>query len=388
LVSCVIVSTGLWRGTENLAQTGRCTRISATWKITPTCRNCKAVCALKGHTNVMPYLLQYAQQLACAGLRVFPIDPVAKRPLISGGFKSASTDPDIIARWWKLFPHALIGIATDRFSVLDVDPPLDESIPALELATGLPWQNIQDRCDLIAQTPRGGFHLYWGRVPDCPVRTAAGDIAKGIDTRGHAADGIPTGYITAPFGPGRSLTKGCIDALLIGALAPPPRQLLYRMAFSSRDRESLRKHPKLISELNAAQASEWAGLISKHQTAQRDAMTARLARSSVDGNGMRRQAMSDLHEAASALAMLADGRKTALFAAGCKLAKYVANAVLTEAEVLIALTDAAQANGLQQSHGCRYVADSVRNGLKRGAADVLPPLARQYRTVGGTAHAA
>ena len=54
-------------------------------------------------------------------LPVFPCDN-DKRPFTAHGFKDASTDPDVIRRWWTRWPSALIGVPTGiKFCVVDVD---------------------------------------------------------------------------------------------------------------------------------------------------------------------------------------------------------------------------------------------------------------------------
>jgi hypothetical protein len=62
-----------------------------------------------------------ALKLARQGVPVFPCSE-DKRPLVAGGFKSASSDPEIVHRWWTDWPDALIAVPTGvKFDVLDVD---------------------------------------------------------------------------------------------------------------------------------------------------------------------------------------------------------------------------------------------------------------------------
>lgn len=37
-----------------------------------------------------------------------------KHPRTAGGLKDASTDPEAIRRWWRMWPDANIGIVTGR----------------------------------------------------------------------------------------------------------------------------------------------------------------------------------------------------------------------------------------------------------------------------------
>jgi len=69
-------------------------------------------------------LAQAAAAYAAAGVAVFPCVPGTKRPLTRHGFTEASADPQRIARWWRRWPEANIGVPTGRpdgFDVLDVD---------------------------------------------------------------------------------------------------------------------------------------------------------------------------------------------------------------------------------------------------------------------------
>jgi putative DNA primase/helicase len=74
-----------------------------------------------------PDMLSAALELAASGCPVFPCNPANKRPLVSGGFKSASCNPKMVAAWWHEWPDAMIGTPTGRASgvfVLDVDDPV------------------------------------------------------------------------------------------------------------------------------------------------------------------------------------------------------------------------------------------------------------------------
>jgi hypothetical protein len=141
------------------------------------------------------------------GWRVFPIWPIrngrcgcgescgheGKHPvgrLVPHGVRDATTDQDIITRWWADTPDARVGVATGAVSgiiVLDVDGDDGEaSLAALEREHGpLP---------ATATVLTGkGRHLYFSHpgvlVPN-RVRVAAG-----LDVRG---DG---GYVVAPPSP-------------------------------------------------------------------------------------------------------------------------------------------------------------------------------------------
>jgi putative DNA primase/helicase len=58
------------------------------------------------------------------GWPVFPCRPWPdKRPLSAHGFKDATTDEEVLRRWWSRWPNALIGTPTGlSFVAFDVDP--------------------------------------------------------------------------------------------------------------------------------------------------------------------------------------------------------------------------------------------------------------------------
>jgi hypothetical protein len=128
-------------------------------------------------------LLRAAQELAVAGVAVFPLKPGGKNPLIPAahppngpsdrncrgecgrlghGLYDATTDPEVVVGWWRSWPAANIGMPTGENSadVLDVDDhgEAGNGFAALRkirdagLATG---------GHRLVRTPRGGLHLYF-----------------------------------------------------------------------------------------------------------------------------------------------------------------------------------------------------------------------------------
>ena len=67
-------------------------------------------------------LLEAALDYAHDGWEVFPLN-ADKSPQTPNGFKDASSDPDVVERWWINSPRALIGcrIPADAMA-FDVDP--------------------------------------------------------------------------------------------------------------------------------------------------------------------------------------------------------------------------------------------------------------------------
>jgi hypothetical protein len=130
-------------------------------------------------------LLEAAQAWVDRGVPVLPIWPGGKTPLVRRGVHDATTDRDVLQRWWARWPDANVAIATGAPGpdVLDVDVRGTESgWAALRrvreaglLPAGAP----------LAVTPSGGVHLYFrgtdqrnGSLPDAHVdfRSAGGYV--------------------------------------------------------------------------------------------------------------------------------------------------------------------------------------------------------------------
>lgn len=131
----------------------------------------------KGH-------LAAALEWAGRKVRVFPCEPVSKKPFVSGGFKAASLDPLCIKEWWQRWPDALIGMPTGEITgvfALDVDIRDDKNgfaaLAALEASYGpLPPTWTQ-------RTPRGGEHRLFA-WPGIKVKNSTSEIGLGLDIRG------------------------------------------------------------------------------------------------------------------------------------------------------------------------------------------------------------
>lgn len=144
--------------------------------------------------------LDYAER----GWRAFPVDR-QKHPLTPHGFKDASTDPEIIRRWWTRWPWAGVAVATGAASgiiVADLDTDRMKGIDGVALAR-------EHRLHLppgpVAITPRGGEHHIYQHPDDGREVPSVAPIRSdwpGIDRR---ADG---GYVVLPPGPGRRWVDG------------------------------------------------------------------------------------------------------------------------------------------------------------------------------------
>ena len=124
-----------------------------------------------------------ALALAAKSVPVFPCRNLPgnaddKKPHTLHGFKDASTDPAIIAQWWRQWPDALIGVPTgDRFVVLDLD--LAKHVEALKW-----YDDNRDRLPgtRIHVTRSGGRHLLFRPHP--AIKNSTSKIERGVDTRG------------------------------------------------------------------------------------------------------------------------------------------------------------------------------------------------------------
>jgi len=114
-----------------------------------------------------------------------------KHPRIAGGLKSASADPETIARWWARWPSANVAVRTGAVSglvVVDIDP---------DHGGGATIRDLVDRHGPLTRGPvvrtgSGGWHAYF-RHPGDPIHNSAGTrLGAGVDVRG---DG---GYVIAP----------------------------------------------------------------------------------------------------------------------------------------------------------------------------------------------
>ncbi|GGO72411.1 bifunctional DNA primase/polymerase [Nocardioides deserti] len=147
-------------------------------------------------TNNPEVGLKKALQYAERGWHVFPMHfnkqagDVVKMPLTKWAkgddSQRATTDPAVIRRWWRRWPHAGVGIACGPSELLVIDVDGDygaASLARLEETLGpLPTTRT-------VLTSRGR-HLYFKTSEDLP--TSAGSLGEGVDTRGVG------GYVVAP----------------------------------------------------------------------------------------------------------------------------------------------------------------------------------------------
>jgi Bifunctional DNA primase/polymerase, N-terminal len=130
----------------------------------------------------MSKALEHALALARRGVAVFPCKNAQgsiehKAPLTSRGFKDASTDREMIERWWGRCPDALIGAVAWMFCAVDID---------LQHAEAQEWLKQNQNwfpATRTHRTQRGGLHLVFR--PHAEVGCTVGTIAPHVDTRGQ-----------------------------------------------------------------------------------------------------------------------------------------------------------------------------------------------------------
>ncbi len=154
-----------------------------------------------GRVAVRQSLGEAASDYATAGIPVFPCHwPVAtgscsdcscgragcgspaKHPITARGYLDASSDPDRVARWWRRWPYANIGVPTGAaFDVVDIDGPTGMA--------GLRSLLSRGECTAgpLVRTGRGWHYLVVATGHGCRV-----GLLPGVDYRGRG------GYVIAP----------------------------------------------------------------------------------------------------------------------------------------------------------------------------------------------
>lgn len=122
-----------------------------------------------------------ALELAGQGFRVFPLKPRSKEPAIREWQAKATTSPTQLARWWKKWPDANVGVVTgEGLVVVDLD-----GAEAYAYAREKGFANTPS-----VETGRagGGQHLWFSGEG----RNSRGTVHPDIDVRGLG------GYVVAP----------------------------------------------------------------------------------------------------------------------------------------------------------------------------------------------
>ena len=116
---------------------------------------------------------------AANGWRVFPVQ--GKRPLVPGGFHSATTSYLQVEEWWLQYPNANIGLdIPEGLLILDFDPRNGAPTP----------ESLRLPDTMRSATPSGGQHLYY-RVPE--GLSFVGRYVQGVDVKAPGK-----GYVLLP----------------------------------------------------------------------------------------------------------------------------------------------------------------------------------------------
>ena len=165
--------------------------------------------------------------LAAHGVRVFPLVPGEKRPMVTGWEQKATTAPSLLDSWPA---GAGVGIACGPSGLVVVDcdnhggtPPREWDRPGI--INGLDvfadvWSR-HTRAPLFdtmtVETPSGGLHFYYRAPLGSRIRNSAGKLGWQVDVRAAG------GYVCAP---GTILPNGAYKPVGgPGNIAPLPHWL-------------------------------------------------------------------------------------------------------------------------------------------------------------------
>jgi hypothetical protein len=265
-------------------------------------------------------ILSAGLDYAGKGWKVFPVDRISKAPLVGGGFKSASNDPDVIRAWWDEFPDANVAAPVpDVWVVLDVDP---------RSGGDTSWQDLQNSYGaapetLTGLTGGGGLHLFWEH-PGGALRQTAGLLGPGLDSR------LPgKGYIVLP---------------------PSLHASGQRYSWLDGDAPAVAMPRWLVQLLRPP-------VPSPHQYDPRPTRHAdRYVEAAISG------------EVANIVSAPVGRRNDIIHKASVKLGSLIGAGVLREADAVDALLDACHASGYVADDGRSQALKTIRSGLQFGIA--------------------
>lgn len=289
-----------------------------------------------------------ALSYAAAGIPVFPcratdeptneFDPdtgelltlKAKTPLVSNGFKGATTRTRNISILWERNPGAMVGIPTGEQIgawVLDVDVHKDDDgnvINGYEALAALEAKYEPLPPTATAKTAGGGEHRYFKHVPGVRNR---GKLGAGLDVRGSG------GYVIAPgsrTGDGREYIWLDYDGEGLPPLADAPEWLLQLVL------------PPAPTQTSASTYS--------HTGGDNDAYVERAVE----------------HELRLLAETTQGGRGEQVNKSAFSLGTLVGAGALSRSEAEAGLFDAAYANGVVAKDGEREIRAKIRRGLDAG----------------------
>jgi len=253
-----------------------------------------------------------ALRLAERGCPVFPCRNDNKAPLTQNGFKDASINPDVAAKWWSRWPDALIGVPTgEKFVVLDLD---------LQHPEAQRW--YAENCGRLPLTRKhatrsGGRHLLF--QPHDLIKCTTGKLHAHVDTRGHG------GYII--WWPASGL-----EVLHANVLAPVPEWILRAVAPSLENVATLRQFATAT-----------------RQFAENEFQTTT------------RSAALQLRGLIRTIAAAPEGqRNSLLFWGGCRLSEMVSAGLLCRADAIEIGMEAAARTGLSRIEAQRTLNSAFR----------------------------
>jgi hypothetical protein len=174
--------------------------------------------------------LDAAISYAARGWRVFPLVPREKIPVTRNGFHDATTDQQVIARWWRIDPERNIGIVTGDPGpdVLDVEGNKKPGGSGWLIFGLLKDAGLLKGALAIIASPSEGIHLYFKGTGQ----------AKGTLPGRHVDFQATGGYVVAP--PSYVVTadysgryeilqsrdaKGTLNWTSVKSLLEPPRNV-------------------------------------------------------------------------------------------------------------------------------------------------------------------
>ena len=314
---------------------------------------------------------------AARGWPVFPLAAGAKRPATRHGLHEASTDPAIVARWWRAAPRCNIGLAlgpraaaNDATSgaaadagavgtglfVLDLDPRTDpdtgevftlERLRAdVEALIGCPLPPTLEQ-----ETPSGGRHLFF-RQPDGPAlgnRRGLLNRLAHVDVRGAG------GYVV--LAPSVRLEAGRATGAWRFATALDPAEAPAALVAALR------------ADHHAGEAGTGPGDDSAPPRPAAAGTGAKAAPGDPDARRARAYALAAFDAAVAALEAAREGtRNQTLNDTALKLGHFVGAGLLAEAVVVAALETVARGwPEFAKSAG------TIRSGLTAGKAQPFDP---------------
>jgi hypothetical protein len=178
--------------------------------------------------------------LACSCRRGPSCDRPAKHPLVRHGVKQATTDPEVIGRWWSRWPGANLGLATGVvFDALDIDGPAGLAalhqlaptaglrLPGPLVATGGGgWHSWFTPTGLGNRPPRGLAHVDWRGRGGCvlapPSQHISGRSYRWLVGLDQAPLPEVPAALRALLDPDRPTTSGLADPTGPGDPNRPP----------------------------------------------------------------------------------------------------------------------------------------------------------------------